>query len=72
MNNYIMKAGGPCRGCERRTVSPNCHDPERCEDWKGFQQTLAENRKIRKCSEADIVRKTTGKRVKAFFYKEQK
>ena len=27
------KMNGPCKGCTKRTTSPNCHDPKICEEW---------------------------------------
>ncbi len=34
----------PCKGCEDRTVEPNCHNPEICQKWKAFREKLEAER----------------------------
>lgn len=26
-----------CQGCDKRTIEPNCHHPDRCEKWAEFE-----------------------------------
>ena len=28
----------PCHYCTRRTAVPNCHNPDRCKDWKEYTE----------------------------------
>lgn len=30
----------PCKGCERRCVSPNCHNVETCAEWKAYRESV--------------------------------
>lgn len=34
----MSMTSSPCKGCENRTVEPNCHNPDRCEKWAEFQR----------------------------------
>ena len=38
----------PCRGCQDRTLDPNCHDAARCEKWAAFEEKKRQEREARK------------------------
>ena len=40
-----MKDTAPCKGCESRTIHPNCH--ANCERYKEFVNELTKNKKNR-------------------------
>lgn len=37
----------PCKGCDHRTVEPNCHNPDICDQWAAYQEEYQKYQRIR-------------------------
>lgn len=61
---------GPCKGCNDRSVEPNCHNAAICEKWAEFQREKEEDRKLRTAGwEARAFRKSSVARIRNEYQK---